>query len=383
MNSTETRLKAALKAAKEEFEKTGSDEADDRMYTIRDQLQRIADDRKAIENGIFSKPAPKPLTKTQLARINAQIESLRAQASGDSDENGDRYRRLMNMRDAKDPKEMAMALRDQMRVRKEYLAMEDKLRAEGAPWAEREAIMKPIRDRRAEVDRRIEYAKIDPNERFGRYVMSQGMVKLLDTDASPSQNGAHKNSTAIFGEWGELGNSKQAKALIKAYGGDEREVQKGIDAIVDFTRNDYRAIRRAVEQPGSDPTRAKQAQRIDQMISRMEHPDVEKYRGISVPSSTLDRMISAAQSKSTFSDPAPASWSTSALISAGYANRVAQDRAGVIFETRNRTGTSVENFGQSGEKEILTPGGTNYRYTGHRVETFENGPMHIFTVEEI
>jgi len=94
-------------------------------------------------------------------------------------------------------------------------------------------------------------------------------------------------------------------------------------------------------------------------------------------------MISAAQSKSTFSDPAPASWSTSALISAGYANRVAQDRAGVIFETRNRTGTSVENFGQSGEKEILTPGGTKYRYTGHRVETFENGPMHIFTVEEI
>lgn len=386
INSTETRLKAAMKAAKEEFEKTGSDEADDRIYTIRDQLQRIADDRKAIEGGIFSRPTPKQLTEAQRTRINNQISSLREKATGDSDENQERYFNLINLRDAKDPKEMAVAIRDRTQAKKELKVAKEndlKLLESGASWTERQALLKPIKDRVEEAERRIEYAKLDPNDRFSKYEMSRGMVKLLDSDSNPSQNGAHKNSTAIFGEWGELGTSKQAKALVKAYGGDEREVQKGIDAIVDFTRNDYRAIRRAVEQPGSDSIRAKQAQRIDQMLSRMDHPDVEKYRGINIPSSALDQMISAAQSKSTFSDPAPASWSTSALISAGYAGKVVPDRARVIFETRNRTGASVENFGQSGEKEILTPGGTKYRYTGHRVETFEGGPMHIFTVEEV
>jgi len=389
INSTETRLKAAMKAAKEEFEKTGSDEADDRMYTIRDQLQRIADDRKAIEGGIFSRPTPKQLTEAQQIRINNQISSLRElrkKATGDSDENQERYYNLINLRDAKDLKEMAVAIRDRTQAKKELKVAKEndmKLLESGASWTERQALLKPIKDRVEEADRRIEYAKLDPNERFSKYEMSRSMIKLLDSDSNPSQNGAHKNSTAIFGEWGELGTSKQAKALIKAYGGDEREVQKGIDSIVDFTRNDYRAIRRAVEQPGSDSIRAKQAQRIDQMLSRMDHPDVEKYRGINIPSSALDQMISAAQSKSTFSDPAPASWSTSALISAGYTGKVVQDRARVIFETRNRTGASVENFGQSGEKEILTPGGTKYRYTNHRVETFEGEPMHIFTVEEV
>lgn len=383
INSTETRLKAAMKAAKEEFEKTGSDEADDRMYTIRDQLQRIADDRKAIEGGIFSRPTPKQLTEAQQIRINNKINSLREKATGDYDENTERYFNLIKLRDAKDPKEMAVAIRDRTQAKKELKVNDTKLLESGASWTERQALLKPIKDRVEEADRRIEYAKLDPNERFSKYEMSRNMIKLLDSDSNPSQNGAHKNSTAIFGEWGELGTSKQAKALIKAYGGDEREVQKGIDAIVDFTRNDYRAIRRAVEQPGSDSIRAKQAQRIDQMLSRMDHPDVEKYRGINIPSSALDQMISAAQSKSTFSDPAPASWSTSALISAGYAGGIVQDRARAIFETRNRTGASVENFGQSGEKEILTPGGTKYRYTGHRVETFEGGPMHIFTVEEV
>lgn len=99
-----------------------------------------------------------------------------------------------------------------------------KLLESGASWTERQALLKPIKDRVEEADRRIEYAKLNPNERFSKYEMSRGMVKLLDSDSNPSQNGAHKSSTAIFGEWGELGKSKQAKALVKAYGGDEREV---------------------------------------------------------------------------------------------------------------------------------------------------------------
>jgi hypothetical protein len=386
INSTETRLKSALKAAREEFEKTGSDEADDRMYTIRDQLQRIADDRKAIENGIFSKPAPKPLTEAQRTRIDAQIETLRAKATGRADKNNERYRRLMNMRDAKDPKEMAAALRDKRQADKEYeIAQKNdfKLIEKGASRAEREAIMKPIRDKRAEADRRIEYAKIDSNERFGRYVMSQGMIKLLDSDANPSQNAAHKNSNAIFAEHGELGNSKQAQALVKKFGGDREEVQRGIDAIIDFTRNDYRAIRRAVEQPGSDDYRAAQAKRIDTMLGRMDHPTVTKFRGISLPKTALDGLVSASKSNSTFSDPAPSSWSTSALISSGYAGQSKGGRVAVMFETNNKTGASVENFGQSGEKEILTPGNTSYRHTGYRVETHEGLPIHIFTVEEL
>jgi len=53
-----------------------------------------------------------------------------------------------------------------------------------------------------------------------------------------------------------------------------------------------------------------------------------------------------------------------------------------MFETTNKTGASVENFGQNGEKELLTPGGTNYRYTGYRVETHEGAPVHVFSVEE-
>jgi hypothetical protein len=386
INSTETRLKSALKAAREEFEKTGSDEVDDRMYTIRDQLQRIADDRKAIEGGIFSKPVPKPLTETRRARIDAQIDTLQAKATGRADKNYERYGRLINIRDAKDPKEMAAAIRDQIQADKQLkIAQKNdlKLVERGASWAEREAIMKPLRDKHAEAGRRIEYAKIDPNERFGKYVMSRGMIKLLDSDADPSQNSAHKNSSAIFAEHGELGSSKQAQALVKKFGGDRQEVQRGIDAIIDFTQNNYSAIRRAVEQPGSDDRRAAQAKKIDTMLNKMDHPNVTKYRGINLSKATLDGLISASESNSTFSDLAPSSWSTSALISSGYAGQSKEGRAAVIFETKNKTGASVENFGQSGEKEILTPGNTKYKHTGHRVETHEGSPIHIFTVEEL
>lgn len=107
-----------MKSAKEEFEKTGSDEADDRMYTIRDQLQKITDDRKAIEGGIFSRPTPKQLTEAQQTRINNQINSLREKATGNSDKNEERYFNLINLRDAKDPKEMAAAIRDRIQAKK-------------------------------------------------------------------------------------------------------------------------------------------------------------------------------------------------------------------------------------------------------------------------
>jgi len=388
LDSTEAKLKTDLDKARKDYDRTESDEASDRVSEALQGLTRIKDDRKAIQDGVLSKPEPKQLTQEQRQRLETRIaataEKIRNNTATEAERN--LYYRLLDMKNAKDPLEMARALRDQAMILKEKATARKKdleLQEQGVSWKERLKLTgeEEIAGRLSANNDRIGYAKMTREERFAKYVVSSGAMKILDTDSDAKQNNAHKNSTAIFSEHGVLGTSRQAQALIAKYNGDQGAVQRGIDDIINFTRNDYRAIRTAVEE-GSDSPRAQQAQRINQMLQRMDHPEVTKFRGMNVPDSTLDQMVSSAKSNSGFSDPAPASWSTSGKISMGYTGEAANGRARVLFETVNKTGASVENFGQNGEKELLTPGGTNYRYTGYRVETHEGAPVHVFSVEE-
>ena len=388
LDSAEKRVKADLEKAREDYRRTNDDEADDRIYEARASLRRLAADRKAIQAGILSEPEPKQLNEGQRRRIEAKINTIAEKSRNNTATDAERalYRRLLDMKNAKDPLEMARALKERTEISKELEALKAKTRKLELEGRE---IPKELKQKRSELDARyaatddrIAFAKITRKERFGKYIMSGGALKILDTDSDTKQNNAHKNSNSIFSEHGVLGTSKQARALISKYGGNREAVQQGIDDIIDFTRNDYRAIRRAVEER-SDSPRVQQAQRINQMLQRMDHPDVTKFRGMNVPESTLDQMISSARSGGTFSDPAPASWSTSGKISMEYTGKAGNDRARVLFETKNKTGASVENFGQSGEKELLTPGGTNYRYVNYRVETYEGSPVYVFSVEEL
>lgn len=362
------KIKQEMLSARKRRDEIAELEAEERLGRAQELLRNIKIDREALKSGEFDKPA-RQFTQAQLDRIDARIEYLRenpVQGLYGGREISPQYYSLVQLRDSSSPLLLARLMREEQRIMKRF----DKI--EEGPEREK------LREKLNELETRKNVLSQSKEDRLKRYISSDGMIKMLKSDGDSTQNAAHKGSNSLFAEHGELGNSTMAKSLIKKYGGDKSEVQRGIDAVIDFTQNSYIAIRRGVNE--GDPRQTERADRINRMVEQLPHPSVAKYRGMEVNRAVLDEFVKAADSKSVFSDKAPASWSTSAQIAADYTGK---SGASVIFETNNRRGASVENWGQSGEKEILTPGGTNYRYLGYRTEVHEGKPIYVFTVEEL
>jgi hypothetical protein len=341
-------------------------DAEDRVGEAERTLVKIKLDREALTSGELDRPV-KQFSAAQSSRIEAQLKRMSDEHSETGKPLSNVYYDLVKLRDARDPQAMAEYLKEDRELIRAFKSLPDNdpKRAE-------------LRERVRRNEAKNELAKLTTSERFSNYITTDGMAKMLDSSASSKQNAAHRDSAALFTvNHGELGDSKMAQSLIKKYKGDTREVQQGIDDVISFTQNSYTSIRRGVVD--KDPTYTAQANRINTMIDRLPHPEVAKYRGIVVDDKALEAMVSAAQAKKTFADPAPSSWSTSASVSYSYAQGSGQS---VIFETKNKKGASVENWGQTGEKEILTPGNTKYRYTNYRVEMHEGKQIHVFTTEE-
>lgn len=362
------KIRQEMLSARKRRDENAELEAEERLGRAQEILRNIKIDREALKSGEFDKPA-RQFTQTQLDRIDARIKYLKEnpiEGLYGSKQISPKYYDLVALRNSSNPLLLARLLGEERRMMAKYRKMEE------GPELEK------LRQKLNDLEARKGALSQSKEDRLKRYISSDGMIKMLKSDGDPEQNAAHKGSNRLFAEHGELGNSAMAKSLIKKYGGDEREVQRGIDAVIDFTQNSYIAIRRGVNE--GDPAQTQRADRINRMVEQLSHPAVAKYRGMEVNRAVLEEFVKAADSKSTFSDKAPASWSTSAQIAADYTGKKG---ASVIFETNNKRGASVENWGQSGEKEILTPGGTNYRYLGYRTEVHEGKPIYVFTVEEL
>jgi hypothetical protein len=345
-------------------------DAEERVGEAELTLAKIELDREDLASGAFDRPV-KQFSDEQSRRIETIMERMideMAEKGGLSDV----YYDLVKLQRAKDPQAMAEHLKEKRELKRAWKSLSDN----EPELAEKKA---ELRERGRRNWAREELAELTREERLAIYNTSDGMIKILDSSISSKQNAAHRDSATLFTvNHGELGDSKMAQSLIKKYKGDTREVQQGIDDVISFTQNSYTSIRRGVVD--KDPTYTAQANRINTMIDRLPHPEVAKYRGIVVDDKALEAMVSAAQAKKTFADPAPSSWSTSVPIASRYYARGSGQS--VLFETKNKKGASVENWGQSGEKEILTPGNTSYRYTNYRTETHEGKQIHIFTAEE-
>lgn len=361
------KIKQEILSAKKRGDENAKLEAEERLGRAEELLRKIKIDREALKSGEFDKPA-RQFTQAQLDRIDARIKYLiENQIQGPYGRYlSPQYYDLVALRRSANPLLSAKILGEERRIKAKY----DKM-GEGP---EREK----LREKWSVLEAKKKLATQSKEDRLKSYISSDGMVKMLRSDADPKQNAAHRGSNLLFAEHGELGNSVMAKSLIKKYGGNRGEVQRGIDAVIDFTQNSYVTIRRGVKE--GDPAQIQRADRINRIVEQLPHPAVVKYRGMEVNKNVLDEFVRAADNKLTFSDIAPASWSTSAQIAADYTGK---GGASVIFETNNKRGASVENWGQSGEKEILTPGGTNYRYLGYRTEVHEGKPIYVFTVEEL
>mgnify|MGYP002628546987 CR=1 FL=1 len=361
------KIKQEIASAKKREDETATYEAEERLGRAQGILRKIKIDREAIKSGEFDAPV-RQFTQSQRDRIDARIKYLlENQPQGLYGKYlPEQYYSLIALKNSSNPSLEARLMGEEKRLKAKY----DKSDA-GASRQKLADQLDSLRMRRDMVSQSKE-------DRLKSYILSDGMVEMLKSDGNSKQNAAHKNSNALFSENGELGSSAMAKSLVKKYGGDRVEVQRGIDAVMDFTQNSYATIRRGVKD--GDPTQIQRADRINRMAENLNHPAVAKYRGMAVNSDTFNEFIRSADSKSLFSDKAPSSWSTSAQIAADYTGK---GGASVIFETNNKRGASVEGWGQLGEKEILTPGGTNYRHLGYRTEVHEGKPIYVFTVEEL
>lgn len=117
--------------------------------------------------------------------------------------------------------------------------------------------------------------------------------------------------------------------------------------------------------------------------------EVEKFRGFRASPDRLAQFIESAKNGESFTLGSVNSWSSALRVGRRFANRdisEAPERTErVIFRTINKRGVPIEYITQiTNEDEILTPRGTNYRYTGYRAITEDNGKVyHIFDMEEM
>jgi hypothetical protein len=187
--------------------------------------------------------------------------------------------------------------------------------------------------------------------------------------------------------------SKSADRLEfeKAMGGKE-EANKALKEITDFGALYFSAIRGA-QRGDSKYFKDKslmgeykeKAAIIEKAVKAMPHPEVEKYRGMSVSNSHLKSLIKQAKGGGSYKSDALDSWSTNLQTADQFARRRTDDEYpnSVVFRTRNKNGASIKPFSPvPGEDEILTPSGSSYRFTGYNVIERNGEKIHVFEVDE-
>jgi hypothetical protein len=187
--------------------------------------------------------------------------------------------------------------------------------------------------------------------------------------------------------------SKSADRLEfeKAMGGKD-EANKALKEITDFGALYFSAIRGA-QRGDSKYFKDKslmgeykeKAATIEKAVKAMPHPEVEKYRGMSVSNSHLKALMKQAKDGGSYKSDALDSWSTNLQTADQFARRRTDDEYpnSVVFRTRNKNGASIRPFSPvPGEDEILTPSGSSYRFSGYNVIERNGEKIHIFEVDE-
>lgn len=235
--------------------------------------------------------------------------------------------------------------------------------------------------------------------------------KLLDTDGfyTPSIEKMHTEMQRIFGrsngEYLSIYTSNDEKAKYEVI---RRKVAaqlgnttlaEAYTALIQFTGSYHKEIRDV--QRGMEPEKHKDkkwkfklwGQDIEKLlaVSVLPRPEVEKFRGFSVPPEHLQKMIQTAQARSTLPASSTTSWSTSLDTARSFSelNRKPENTERVILRAINKTGVPIESVSSvENEFEILTSKNSKYKYLNYRPITRVNPftkqeeIFHVFDVAE-
>lgn len=235
--------------------------------------------------------------------------------------------------------------------------------------------------------------------------------KLMDTDGfySPSIEKMHMEMQKIFGrsngEYLPIYTSSDEKSkyeglrkVVATQLGDTT-VADSYNALVQFTGSYHKEIRDV--QRGMEPEENKSmkwkfklwGQDIEKLlgVSVLPRPEVEKFRGFSVPPEHLQKMIQTAQTRATLPASSTTSWSTSLDTARSFSdlNRKPENTERVILRTINKTGVPIESVSSvESEFEMLTSKNSKYKYLNYRPITRVNPftkqeeIFHVFDVAE-
>jgi|LakMenEpi03Aug12_release.lakeMendotaPanAssembly.Ray.scaffolds.fasta_scaffold397947_2 hypothetical protein len=217
---------------------------------------------------------------------------------------------------------------------------------------------------------------------------SEDYDKLLKTSLKDKEAlAAHKRAR----NFDPKSKSSDRLAFEKAMGGKE-QANQALKNITDFGALYFSAIRGAqrgdfkyFKDKSLMEEYKQKAATIEKAIRAMPHPDVEKYRGMSVSNKHLKSLIKQAKDKGSYKSDALDSWSTNLQTADQFARRRTDDEYpnSVVFRTRNKNGASIRPFSPvPGEDEILTPSGSSYRFTGYSVIERNGEKIHVFEIDE-
>jgi hypothetical protein len=235
--------------------------------------------------------------------------------------------------------------------------------------------------------------------------------KLLDTDGfyDPSIEKMHTEMQRIFGrsngEYLPIYTSSDEKAKYEAIRKrvaaqlGNTTLAEAYTALIQFTGSYHKEIRDV--QRGMEPEKHKDkkwkfklwGQDIEKLlkVTVLPRPEVEKYRGFSVPPGHLQKMIQAAQGGVTLPASSTTSWSTSLDTARGFSEikRKPENTEMVILRTINKTGVPIESVSSvEVEFEVLTSKNSKYKYLNYRPITRVNPftkqeeIFHVFDVAE-
>lgn len=171
------------------------------------------------------------------------------------------------------------------------------------------------------------------------------------------------------------------------------------NALAKFTGSYHKEIRDV--QRGMEPEKHKDmkwkfklwGQDIEKLlnVTVLPRPEVEKYRGFSVPPDHLQKMIQTAQARATLPASSTTSWSTSLDTARNFSelNRKPENTEKIILRTVNKTGVPIESVSSvDTEYEVLTSKNSKYTYLKYtpitRVNPFtkQKEVFHVFDVAE-
>lgn len=286
----------------------------------------------------------------------------------------------------------AMKLNDQVKTAAEKIKSPPKQKA-----AKPEKPTKPLPDEvsssRNKLKEKVkakpttEKVKTDPKERKPLRT-SEDYDKLMKGSLKDKEaTNAHKRAA----NFGPKSRSDDRIEFERAMGGRD-EANKALKEVTDFGALYFSAIRGAQrgdskyfkDKSRMGEYRAKAAT-IEKAVKAMPHPEVEKYRGMSVNNSHLKALIKQAKEGGSYKSDALDSWSTNLQTADQFARRRTDDEYpnSVVFRTRNKNGASIRPFSPvPGEDEILTPSGSSYRFSGYNVIERNGEKIHIFEVDE-